>query len=169
MRLSFVVCAALLLIAASQFQITPLYAQDNSVSLTAVTNDIANFRAGPELTYPILETLNLGETVQVDGRRGDNLWLRVVYNGQQGWVFYSLLNVQGDINSLPIIEAGPDGTTPSTSAATIDVSFNGAATTNAIANFRLGPSTAYSTIATLPANTPLTIIGRDAGGRRSSC
>lgn len=156
MRSSFILfCTALLLVIAP-----PLQAQ-GEISLTATTNDIANLRGGPELTYPIVETLDLGVTVQVNGRRADNLWLRVGYNGQTGWIFVSLLNVQGDINTLPIVEAAPSGNTPSmTSSSTA----TGTDTTNNVANFRLGPSTAYSTIATLPANAPLSVIGRNADG-----
>ncbi|PJF41852.1 MAG: hypothetical protein CUN55_11190 [Phototrophicales bacterium] len=153
MRLRFVI---LCLLGLFFINTSILHAQDEAV-LTATTNDVANFRAGPELTYSIITTLDAGTTVLVDGRRSDNLWLRVNYNGQQGWIFAGLLDVQGNIESLPIVESATIGATTNTSA-----NPEARDATRVVANFRTGPSTAYSIIATLPANTPLVLMGRNA-------
>ncbi len=79
-----------------------------------------NFRGGPGTTYPILRQLSRGTGFTPNGRTANSQWYRAVIDGQEGWLFYQLVRVTGDANSLPVIEVAPpttnngNTTTPST-------------------------------------------------------
>ncbi len=85
-----------------------------SLDATAPTN----IRTGPGISYPILNSVAVGETVIATGRLADNSWLRV-WNPQQeghmGWVYRSLVTAPaGDFSSLAVID--PSAGTPSLGA-----------------------------------------------------
>lgn len=152
--LKLVVVGLLLIIA------LPAAAQSGN-TVPAITTDITNFRSAPALNATVLAVIDNNQTIELNGRLADNSWLRGNYNGQQGWLFASLLVVQGDVSSLDVIQlAGSSEITVPTETTTGDMDSDSA--TNGTANFREGPSTAYRIIATLPANTPVVPSGRIA-------
>lgn len=65
------------------------------------TDEFANFRTGPELTFDVIEQLPPNTPVTVVGRNASGVWLQVVVEGQVGWLFRDLLQVTGDVNTLP--------------------------------------------------------------------
>jgi hypothetical protein len=76
-----------------------------SGGISALTGGQVNFRGGAGTGFEILQTLNSGITVPLIGRNTDGSWLLSVVNGQQGWLFRELVQVSGDVNSLPVIGA----------------------------------------------------------------
>jgi ABC-type branched-subunit amino acid transport system substrate-binding protein len=71
--------------------------------VATITRAVQNVRSGPSTSYPIIGQLSLGEQVQIIGANLDFTWLVIQFRGQQGWLSTSILDVFGDLNSLPII------------------------------------------------------------------
>ncbi|MBN2305223.1 MAG: hypothetical protein JXQ72_12130 [Anaerolineae bacterium] len=64
-------------------------------------------RATPEIDGDILGRLTLRQTVTANGRTADNGWLRVLLpeTGGPGWVSADVVTVDGDINTLAVVDA----------------------------------------------------------------
>jgi uncharacterized protein YraI len=98
--------------------------------LAATTNEFANLRTGPELTFSVIEQLLPGAEIVLVGRNANGVWLQAVAGDQVGWVFFQLVEVEGDVNSLPVVGAGQTvvavttnpGTTTTTDSAPAPVS-----------------------------------------------
>lgn len=81
-----------------------------------ITNPRQNVRSGPSISYDILGQLNQGDQARVIGASIDYTWVVIDFRGQQGWLATYLLEVFGDLNSVPIIAPPPTptpGVTPS--------------------------------------------------------
>jgi hypothetical protein len=67
-----------------------------------------NVRAFPSTQAAILGVFGIGEELQATGRLSDGSWLRVEWpeTGGGGWVYAGLVTSTGDLDSLPVIEAG---------------------------------------------------------------
>jgi hypothetical protein len=61
-----------------------------------------NMRAGPSITYSILDVLPRGTVVPVVGRTSTSRWIQVVFAGQTGWLSTPYTTINGDINSVPL-------------------------------------------------------------------
>ncbi len=74
---------------------------------TVVTRQYVNVRLGPTTNAGVIATLAPGVVVEVKGRLADNSWLRVRLPeiGQVGWVYAPVLAVDGDVETLRIMEA----------------------------------------------------------------
>ncbi len=79
-----------------------------------------NLRAGPGLNFDIVGSLSAGDTVPIVGRSVMLPWYVVAWadgpNGQ-AWVFAQLVQVIGDITTVPIVEPPAVPTTDPTQAA----------------------------------------------------
>ena len=79
-------------------------------TLSMSANTPTNIRTGPGVSYPILNSVALGENVIATGRLADNSWLRVwipQQEGRMGWVYGSLVSAtSGDLASLAVIDPG---------------------------------------------------------------
>lgn len=65
--------------------------------------DYAYIRTTPDESSPLLVVSLPPETsMLVTGRNSD--WYRVLYEGQEGWIYADNLRVMGPIPSLPYIE-----------------------------------------------------------------
>jgi ABC-type branched-subunit amino acid transport system substrate-binding protein len=82
--------------------------------VATITRTIQNVRSGPGTFYPIIGELGLGEQVQVIGANTDFSWLVISFRGGQGWLSRGILDVFGDLNTLPIITPPPTPTLPPT-------------------------------------------------------
>ncbi len=71
------------------------------------TQDNASFRPGPGLAFERTRVLPPGTTMPAIGRTADGNWIQVVYNGEYGWIYYTLLIWSGDV-----IELNLDGVNP---------------------------------------------------------
>jgi branched-chain amino acid transport system substrate-binding protein len=78
--------------------------------VATVTRAIQNVRTGPGLAYDVIGQLNQGEQVQVIGANTDFSWLVIQFRGQQGWISRAILEVFGNLNTLPIIQPPPTPT-----------------------------------------------------------
>jgi hypothetical protein len=84
--------------------------------LLKVTNPNLNIRAGPGVNYPIIGSMQGGDTAIIVGRNADRSWWVVVHDQIRGWVIslpaYS--QVVGDTSNVPLVASPP---TPISSAA----------------------------------------------------
>jgi ABC-type branched-subunit amino acid transport system substrate-binding protein/uncharacterized protein YgiM (DUF1202 family) len=71
-----------------------------------------NVRSGPSTDYPTLGQYSQGQQVRVVGATVDFTWVVVDFRGQQGWLATYLLDVFGDLNTVPIITPPPTPTPP---------------------------------------------------------
>lgn len=130
-----------------------------------VTNETANVRVLPALGAEVIANVPAGFSAFANARSGDNQWLRIDFNGQEGWLNITTLAIlSGDVNSLPPadprsipyggFEAPRSGLTSATSQYT--------ATTRDWLRLRAGPSTGYPTLTSAPINSSVFLLGRTA-------
>jgi branched-chain amino acid transport system substrate-binding protein len=79
------------------------------VNLT-VTQSVQNVRSGPGDIYPVLGQLRRGDTAAIIGANTDFTWVVINFRGTQGWLATYLLDVTGDLRSVPIIPTPPTPT-----------------------------------------------------------
>ncbi|MBI5666593.1 MAG: ABC transporter substrate-binding protein [Chloroflexi bacterium] len=78
--------------------------------VATITRAIQNVRSGPGLAYDVIGQLNQGDQVPVIGANVDFSWLVIQFRGQQGWISRAILDVFGDLNTLPIVQPPPTPT-----------------------------------------------------------
>lgn len=84
-----------------------------------VTRTVQNVRSGPSTSYDIIGQLNQGDSARVIGSTADNSWVAIEFRGQVGWLSRSILDLVGDLNTLPIFTPPPTPTPlPATPTAT---------------------------------------------------
>ena len=98
------------------------------------SNDTLNMRSEANTTSSILAKLPNGTKVQVIGQDTKTKWYKINYNGKTGYVSNSYIKINGDWNSSSSSITGTRKTTDNL-------------------NFRTGPGTNYSIIATIPNGT----------------
>ena len=59
-------------------------------------------RSGPGLSYGLQTELPAYTDALLLGRTDDNSWVRVNYEGSEGWVAAWLITASGDITNLPV-------------------------------------------------------------------
>ncbi len=108
-RLPVIVCLCLLF--TSVFSVA--YAQ-SGVSLTVQVSGL-NVRQGPGTDYPVISSLNAGDTVTALGKDSAGDWYQVqTAAGGTGWVNAAYVQPAGDTGGLPVVAA------PAVPAATPD-------------------------------------------------
>ncbi|HEX2623284.1 MAG TPA: SH3 domain-containing protein, partial [Phototrophicaceae bacterium] len=129
-----------------------------------VVNDSANVRIAPAFGAEVIANVTAGYVFEiVTGRSGDSQWLRVEFNGDEGWVHVAPLTIlSGDVASLPVgdprsipyggFEAPRSGSSSATSP-------NQAKVTNGL-RVRAGPGQGYPTLANMFAGTIVPVFGR---------
>jgi uncharacterized protein YraI len=134
-----------------------------STGFFATANFRANVRSGPGTQYTVLGKLRQGDALDITGRLANNQWLRVNFNGQEGWVSAILFDVTGDIATAPEATAGPNAVLRQT-AAQSNAAQAGVVTvvTRVNANLRSTPTVNGDSLATIPFGTELTVTGRTA-------
>jgi hypothetical protein len=66
-----------------------------------------NVRRGPSTNFiPPIGTFNAGQTTPILALNTDGTWLKVSFNGGEGWILRTLVRTEGAVDSLPR-EAGP--------------------------------------------------------------
>jgi ABC-type branched-subunit amino acid transport system substrate-binding protein len=90
---------------------TPLpTATPDGVVVTVAGRPFQNVRSGPSTVFDVLGQLNEGESARVIGASRDNAWVVIDFRGRQGWMSASLLDIFGDLNTVPIIDSPPTPT-----------------------------------------------------------
>jgi uncharacterized protein YraI len=76
-------------------------------SQEAFTSQVANVRAGPDRSYPLVSQLGAGAPVRVEGCLDDWSWCDVSFEDNRGWVYapFLLYGVQDD--RVPLYTYGP--------------------------------------------------------------
>ncbi len=80
--------------------------------VVTITRSAQNVRTGPGTNYDVLGQLRQGEQARVIGANIDLSWVVIEFRGQQGWLSRSILEVFGDLNSVPVIAPPPTPTPP---------------------------------------------------------
>jgi uncharacterized protein YraI len=130
-----------------------------------VNRDGVNVRILPALGAEVIGFVNAGWTAQATGRSPDNDWVRIDFNGQEGWIGVAVINIFGDINILPVADprtipyGGWESPRAGLSSATSPISGRLA---NSGVRVRAGPSTAYPVFANAPRYAVFPLTGRTA-------
>ncbi|MBZ0286771.1 MAG: SH3 domain-containing protein, partial [Anaerolineae bacterium] len=144
-----------------------VYAQQlPQTSITILVNrDGVNVRVAPALGAEVLGFVQAGWTAPATGRSPDNQWVRIDFNGQEGWIGLAVINVFGDLNVLPVadprsipyggFESPRSGSTSATSGISGRLALSGL-------RLRAGPGTAYPVLANPPRYTVFPLLGRTA-------
>ncbi|MCB9451968.1 MAG: ABC transporter substrate-binding protein [Anaerolineaceae bacterium] len=69
-----------------------------------------NVRSGPSTSYDVIGQLSAGDQVRIIGATVDFSWVVIEFRGQQGWLATYLLDVFGDLNTVPIVTPPPTPT-----------------------------------------------------------
>lgn len=134
-----------------------------STGLFATANLRANVRSGPSTRYTVLGQARVGDALDITGKLANGTWLRVNFNGQEGWISASLFEFTGDLTAAPEAEAGPTAVLRQTANQIVTAQLGTIlATTNFNANLRTAPSVSADVIVVIPFNTQLTVTARTA-------
>jgi uncharacterized protein YraI len=140
---------------------TPAPLMTASTSLFATSNFLVNVRSGPGRQYTVLGLVRPADALDITGKLADGTWLRVNFNGQEGWVLANLFKISGDMTTAPEAVAGSTAvlrtaTTSSTTPGAVIV------IAKVDANLRALPAQTSDVLAVIPFNTQLTVTGRTA-------
>ncbi len=148
-------------------QATVAPAMTASTGFFATADFRVNVRSGPGTEYTILGQARSGDALDITGRTADNRWLRVNFNGQEGWASATLFSVTGDVATAPESVAGTSavlrqpastsgstGTTSSIPAGAVSV------ITRVNANLRAAPSSSSDLLGVIPFSTTLEVLAR---------
>lgn len=80
------------------------------VVVTITARPFQNVRSGPGTQYDVIGQLPEGTQVRVLGANVQNTWVVIDFRGRQGWLSRSILDVFGDLNTVPIIDPPPTPT-----------------------------------------------------------
>jgi uncharacterized protein YraI len=132
-----------------------------------VVNEFANIRIAPAIGVEVLGTVPSGYIFEiVTARSPDNQWVRVEFNGEEGWVNVATLTViAGDINTLPVADPRtiPYGGFESPRSGLSSASSSVTARLVSGLRVRAGPGRAYPVLADAPRNTVVPLLGRTIG------
>jgi uncharacterized protein YraI len=128
-----------------------------------VNRDGVNVRLYPAIGADVIGFVNAGWRAPATGRSPDNQWIRIDFNGEEGWIGFPVINLFGDINSLVVadprtipyggFESPRSGTTSASSEVSGKLQFSGI-------RVRGGPSRAYPVLANAPRYTIFPLLGR---------
>lgn len=130
-----------------------------------VVNDIANIRVVPALGADVMGSVPSGWAFTATARSPDNQWLRLSFNGDEGWINVATITVlSGDTNSLPVADPRtiPYGGFESPRAGLTNKTSSITAKLTSGVHLRAGPSTGYPTLANPPINSVVPLLGRTA-------
>lgn len=127
---------------------------------------VVNVRSGPGTEYTILDKLRPGSSADITGRTADNNWVRVNWNGAEGWVSAGVVDITGDLAAAPEAVAGETAVLrvqlseatadPSSDTVVIITRFN--------TSLRAEPDASSTRLAIVPFETELTVNARNADG-----
>ena len=93
----------------------PPTATPEGVVATVADRPFQNVRSGPSTQFEVLGRLNEGEQARVIGANRDLTWIVIDFRSQQGWMSAPLLDIFGDLRTVPIVESPPTPTPAATS------------------------------------------------------
>jgi len=124
-----------------------------------------NVRLWPAIGATVIGSMAPGDVMTATGRTVDGDWVRIYFRGQEGWVALLVVNVTGDVNTLPL--ADPRSIPYNSSI--VPYAGGGSAggplygrLEESGARMRAGPSLAYPIMQNLPRYAEFPITGRVA-------
>lgn len=132
-----------------------------STDLFVTSNYLVNVRGGAGRSFAVLGQVRPGDALDITGRNTDGSWLRVNFNGQEGWVSANLFDATGDLTTTTVVETAAAAPTAETTAEPMALepgTLMGNTTVNV--NLRSGPSTSTDKIVIIPFSTDLVVKGR---------
>jgi len=137
-------------------------AQDSVIARAYRTVSV---RSGPGTQYDIIGQLNSGNEVHITGRSDDESdWLRIDFQGSDGWLAYFTVTILGDVDQLAIVSPHDDQeNTPVHPVATplmLQASSSVFVTTYRRVNVRSGPGSEYLSVGNLEAGSTADVTGR---------
>ncbi|MBK9749949.1 MAG: SH3 domain-containing protein [Chloroflexi bacterium] len=152
------------LIALSLVLITATVTAQSTTALSAHVYRTVNVRSGPGTQYAIIGRLSGGMEVSVTGRSdAESNWLALEFEGQQGWVAFFTVTLNGDPQQLPIFEPAP--TLPVTDESVqgdSEALSNVYVTVFRRVNVRSGPAATTDRLGVLFPGSQADIVGRTA-------
>lgn len=103
----------------------------------ATVREAVNVRRGPGLNFPAIGTFTQGQAVEILASNPASDWYKVRFGTGEGWVFGGLLNLSGNLASVPR-EAGPPTPTPVPPTAVVPTAVIPTATTPSTVNLVAG-------------------------------
>jgi N-acetylmuramoyl-L-alanine amidase len=82
----------------------PTSAPPNPGGMTGVTLSTVRVRSGPGTNYASVGAVDSGLTVTLLARTGTSQWIYIEYQGMRGWVATWLLQITGDVSTLPVLQ-----------------------------------------------------------------
>lgn len=84
-----------------------------SVPMVTVKQNM-NVRGGPGTNYPVIGSGSSGDTTKITGRNQDGSWVQVEYPSDdgRGWLYAPLVDVSGDVSTMPVAQASMDPLPP---------------------------------------------------------
>lgn len=89
---------------------TPIALQASSDVFVSAYRRV-NVRGGPGSGYSSIGNMEAGSTADVIGRSDDNVWLRIDYAGDAGWVAYFAVSLTGSLDGIEVVGASPGAVT----------------------------------------------------------
>lgn len=90
---------------------------EGAIAGTTISN--VNFRTGAGTNFSVIRRLTRGTTVAITGRNAAGTWLRVIVDGQEGWLSSRYVNASASLNSLPVTDAVTTSNAPAASGSAI--------------------------------------------------
>ncbi len=84
-----------------------------------VTTYRLNVRTGPGMDYDVIGQYKVDDVLRPVGASADFSWLVVPFRGTTGWVAAYLVDLHGDLNTLPVVAPPPTPTPAPTATSTI--------------------------------------------------
>lgn len=137
-------------------------AQDEVIAQAYAT---VNVRSGPGTQYDIIGQLTNSNEVQITGRSdNESNWLRISFEGREGWVAYFTVSVIGNTEQLPVVSPRGGQEIIAVLATSVPVviqaNTNTFVTAYRIVNVRSGPGTEYISIGSLQPGSSADVTGR---------
>ncbi|MBZ0299175.1 MAG: SH3 domain-containing protein [Anaerolineae bacterium] len=130
-----------------------------------VNRDGVNVRLFPAIGAEVLGFVEAGWRAPATGRSPDNQWIRIDFNGEEGWIGFPTINLFGDINALPVADPRsiPYGgfESPRSGLSSASGPVSGKLVDSGL-RVRGGPSRAYPVLANAPRYTIFPLLGRTA-------
>jgi uncharacterized protein YraI len=127
-----------------------------------------NVRSGPSIRYTRIGSLNAGDTADITGRADEtNSWLRIDFNGQEGWVSITVIEVTGDPDAAAVVEPGPNAVLRTTAAQSLAASQRDVVVVTRVnANMRASSNPRSDVVGVIPFCTRLEPNARSEGNNR---
>jgi len=137
-------------------------------NVTATSTTTLRIRSGPGTAWRQVGSMPANATVPVLGRNDSGLWIFIEYEGVRGWIAAWLCVINGDLNTVPVVNDDGSGAVPPAEppAQPPNNPPPGPSGVMAMATstlrIRSGPGTEWDQIGSLPAGVAVPVLGRNA-------